>query len=362
VLDVNRFDCAVQIASESPDERFQRVASVHFDPKWGSAFWLRRLADLGIDGKQSFRSIEDLDCLGELTATDLRSFPLVDYIPRQFHDQLHRFTVAQTGGTTASGSTWTAYRDDEFEEAFIAPFVESATSLKFPAGQQWLFVGPSGPHIIGKAVRSLAMAFGSAEPFMVDFDPRWAKKLPDGSFARQRYVEHVTAQAMAILDSQEIGVLFTTPPVLDSLARRMSEAQRNRIRAVHYGGTAITPEQMRVFQENVLPQALHLSGYGNTLFGCCMELSACLGRQIDYFPFGNRLVFDTVANSDSEAAEGQVRFTRLDESMLIVGLLEREVAILLPPPKRAPTGFALHGLRNPHPPASTAGRLAIGLY
>ena len=35
---------------ETLAERIRRVISVHFDPVWGSAFWLARAASLGIDG------------------------------------------------------------------------------------------------------------------------------------------------------------------------------------------------------------------------------------------------------------------------------------------------------------------------
>ena len=56
------------------------------------------------------------------------------------------------------------------------------------------------------------------DPFSVDFDPRWAKKLADGSLARRRYLDHVTAQALDVLEREEVGVLFTTPPALAALA------------------------------------------------------------------------------------------------------------------------------------------------
>ena len=53
--------------------------------------------------------------------------------------------------------------------------------------------------IIGKVVRELARQTGSMDPFSVDFDPRSAKRLADGSTARQRYLDHVTTQALDVL-------------------------------------------------------------------------------------------------------------------------------------------------------------------
>jgi hypothetical protein len=347
-------------ACETMTEHLCRVVSTHFDPVWGTPFWLDRAASLGIDGLRHLHAVDDLGLLGEMTPRDLQDRPLLDYVPRQFHSRLDQLIVAQTGGTTVGGGKWTAYREEEFVEAFVLPFVVAAARHKFPPGQQWLFVGPSGPHVLGKVVRHLATAFGSPEPFAVDFDPRWAKKLPDDSFARQRYLGHVVEQAMAIIEAQDVGVLFTTPPCLMALSSLMTDAQRERITAVHYGGIAITREQMRHFQVEVFPRAVHLSGYGNTLFGCCMELAVKADREIDYFPFGKRLQFQIDSRDDS--GEGEVRFTRLDETFLIVGMRERDVASLIDPPADAPAEFVLPGLRNPRPPQSLAGKIAVGLY
>jgi phenylacetate-coenzyme A ligase PaaK-like adenylate-forming protein len=272
--------------------------------------------------------------------------------------------VAQTGGTTGPGA-WTVYDRHDFFAAFVDPFVSAAGAVGFPHGEQWLFVGPSGPHVIGKVVKHLASAFGSAEPFAVDFDPRWARKLPEGSFGRQRYLAHVVDQAMSVVDAQDVGAVFTTPPVLRALARRMSDAQRDRIRAVHYGGLAITREEMREFQANAFPRALHLSGYGNTLFGCCLELSTELGREIDYFPHGDRLVLEVVDARGApvpRGAPGAVRFTRLDRSMLIVRMRERDVAEPIPCPAHAAPGFGLAGVRNPHTPVAVVPGASEGIY
>ena len=352
-------------STETVDQRLRRVIDVHFHPTWGTPYWLDRARALGLDARREIRTTDDLSALGEMTPLDLRRRPMLDYVPRRLHERLDELVVAQTGGTTAGGGTWTAYRDEEFVEAFVLPFVAAAGAVGFPPREQWLFVGPSGPHVIGKAVRHLAAAFGSAEPFAVDFDPRWAKKLPQGSFARQRYLGHVIEQAMLVINGQDVGVLFATPPVLKSLAERMTASQRSRVRAVHYGGLPVSPAEMLHFGSESFPSALHLSGYGNTLFGCAMELSTRAGREIDYFPFGPRLLFETVGEDGSAAPPGeagQVRFTRLDETMLLVRVRERDHAVLLNPPADAPEEFVLPGLRNPATPASQAAQIATGLY
>jgi phenylacetate-coenzyme A ligase PaaK-like adenylate-forming protein len=346
------------------EARLERVLAVHFDPDGGTPYWLERAAALGVDVRRRVRTLDDLHLLGTMTPDDLRGRPLRDFVPRRFHGALRGFVVGQTGGTTGDG-VWTAYRADEFAAAFVVPFALAAKHVGFPRHGRWLYAGPSGPHVIGKVVAHLASGLGSADPFSVDFDPRWAKRLPDGSFAQERYLEHVVEQAMAVIRDQEIDVLFTTPIVLRRLAERMSEAQRAGIRGVHYGGTALARDALRDFQERDFPGAVHLSGYGNTLFGCCLELSAARGRALDYYPGGARLVLEVVGESGAPVppgATGRVRFTRLDESVLIVRMLERDAAVAVPLPPGAPAGFMLGGVRDPHSPAAIAPRQAVGLY
>lgn len=346
------------------EERLRRVMALHFDPAEGSAYWLDRAAAMGFDPAGRVERLVDLELLGAMSAEDLCARPLKDYVPRRFHRRLDRLIVGQTGGTTGGG-TWTAYVREEFEEAFVLPFVAAAGHVGFPAGETWLYVGPSGPHLIGKVVRHLANALGSPDPFSVDFDSRWAKRLPGDSFASARYVGHVVDQAMAVIERQEIGVLFTTPVVLGRLAGAMSAEQRDRIRGVHYGGMAISPGEMERFQRELFPRAVHLSGYGNTLFGCCLELTTRPGREPTYFPFGHRLFFEIVGENGTAVppgVRGRVRFTRLDESMLIVRMVERDEAVLADPAAEGPADFAMPGVRNPSPAARSPEPVAVGLY
>jgi thienamycin biosynthesis protein ThnN len=350
--------------NEGLEDRLRRVVDCHFDPDGGSRFWLDRQERLGIDARADVRSLPDLAILGEMTSDDLSQRPLRDYVPRRFHRHLGRFVLGQTGGTTGQG-IWTAYRQDEFYEAFVLPFVTAARRLGFPARQNWLYVGPSGPHIIGKAARHLATAMGSADPFSVDFDSRWAKHLPEGSFVARRYLQHVVDQAVDVIRHQSIGVLFTTPAVLAALAEAMRPEQRDRVRGVHYGGQAISPGQMQYLQERAFPNAVHVSGYGNTLFGCCLELNVAIGRQLDYYPQGSRLhleITDEQGASLGVGHTGQVRFTRLDESTLIVRFRERDRATLIAAPADRPEGFGLPGVRNPHTAWNPGVRPAEGLY
>ncbi len=346
------------------EDRLRHLMSVHFDPKWGAPFWIDRASQLGVDPRQDINHQTDLALLGELQAHDLQQRPVSDYIPRRFHDQIGQMVLGQTGGTTGPG-TWTAYRGDEFESAFIEPFALAAKHVGFPRNERWLFIGPGGPHIIAKAAPRLARRVHSPEPFSVDFDPRWARKLPANSTSSERYAQHVIDQAMDVINTQDIGVLFATPPVLTRLAQVMTEPQRLRIRGVHYGGMALNVDLLRKLQTESFPNAVHLSGYGNTLLGCCLELSADAGKTPAYFPLGDRLIFETtdVKGEPTPFGEpGRLRVTRLDETMLIVRLCERDEARLVTPPIDAPARFVMPGVDNPRPLSKAGTPPVAGLY
>lgn len=356
-------------------DRLRDLLALHLHPTLGSTYWLVRQERLGWSLRDRVRTFEDLWLLGPTPSQDLRRYPLKAFVPRAMHGQWPRFTIGETAGTSGRPRL-AAYRDDEFQIAFVDPFLRVAEATGFPRGEPWLWVGPSGPHIIGKVVRELARQTGSLDPFSVDFDPRWAKRLAEGSMARQRYLEHITEQALDVLEREEVGVLFITPPALASLTKRLSDRRREAIQGVHYGGMSLTPGIVNEFRA-AYPNAVHLAGYGNTLFGVVMEVADEPREAIDYFPLSPRVRFHVVerpARQDAASEDwppprcprrvpGRVLFHRLDESCLLVGMLERDQAELVPPsPAALALGGEADGLRNPRPSDDAKAKLQLGLY
>jgi hypothetical protein len=332
------------------DARLRELVALHFDPRWGAPWWLERARTLGLDPRAEVRSLADLARLGPMPLAELAHRPVQDFIPRRFHDRLAEFVTSETGGTTGPPRR-TAFRRDEFEAAFVAPFVHAARRTGFPTGESWLFVGPSGPHAIGKAARACAVALGSIDPFSVDFDPRWARRLPADSLARRRYLAHVVEQARAVLATQDIGVIFATPPVLEALGATMDPKRRERVTGIHLGGMAIAGDLLARLAREWFPNARILSGYGNSLAGVCPQLELAGDAPLDYFPHGTRLVLGVV--EPRADGRGRVRFHRLDESCFLPNVLERDEAeSIAPPGDAADAGFVGCGVREPRPPES----------
>ncbi|NOZ39547.1 MAG: long-chain fatty acid--CoA ligase [Planctomycetes bacterium] len=349
------------------DEHLREMLALHFHPQHGSRFWLARQSVLGFDVCDRVRCVDDLSLLGFMESQQLAGQSVWDFVPQGMQQDRRQFLTAETGGTTGDPVP-AVYSHEDFEAAFVTPFVEVATQIGFPTGGQWLFVGPTGPHIIGKAQRRLAEEMGAPDPWCVDFDPRWVKRLTPGTFAAKRYVDHVLDQAAATLRREEISVLFTTPPILQRLAELLDDSQRERIGGVHYGGMALSAEQINYFREQ-FSQAVHLSGYGNTLFGCALEVEDTQRQSVDYYPRSPRLLFEVLCDdeehSERQADEkfGQLVFHRFDRSMLLVGIKERDWATLIPPNAAArQAGLTGLGIRNPGPRAETQSKLRLGIY
>ena len=366
------------VLSQSPgdfEEHLHMMLDLHFHPANGSPYWLRREKALGIDVRREVQGLDDLYKLGPMDDASMRGLSIEEFIPGALLPQKRRLILGDTAGSMGKPKI-TAYTEEDFRRAFIEPFARAAAAMQFPKGENWLFIGPSGPHIIGKAARICAKRVGSMDPFAVDFDPRWIKKMNPGSMGHKRYLEHVIRQALDILSAQNVGVLFTTPSILAPLAGRMTETQRLRIRGVHYGGVALTRDNYTEFRKEAFPNAVHMSGFGNTLFGMCPELTDDEPRAIDYYPHGNRLIIRLIPAPDycvpdrerlrervPYGERGQIMFHRLDASGLIVNMCERDSAERIPPPPGfAHLGFFQDGLRHPQPLPDVRKRLRIGLY
>lgn len=352
------------------EAQLRDVLKTHFDPEQGAPYWLARAGELGFDPRAEVKCVADLHRLGTMDPKDIANRSLEEFLPRPLLDRRSELIIGQTGGTLGQPA-WTAYLETEFQAAFVDPFLVAAKHIGFPANGTWLYAGPSGPHIIARAADAIACASGAMPPFSVDFDPRWAGKLTAGSFSAERYVRHIVDQALAILEKQSVTVLFSTPVVVRALAGAMRPQQRDEILGVHYGGMAITASEMKELQTETFPNAVHLSGYGNTLFGCCLELSVADGRALTYFPHGDRILLGVLDESDERKAlpvynqsglQGRLVFSRLDQTLLLLNVVERDVVTLRDPPADAPAGFRLIGVESPSPRAQHRNTASVSLY
>lgn len=365
---------ADRVDSADALDRALRIVRLHCDPRSGARYWIEKAAERKIDVSEDLEGWEDLLRFGWMDEEAMRSRPIDDFVPALVPCAEPAMLLGETSALTGLPKT-AIFTPSEFEEAFIEPFDPAARAAGFPSSGSWLWIGPSGPHSIGQAAREIARRRSGRDPFSVDFDPRWFNKLAAHSFARRRYLGHLIDQAIHIIERESIEILFTTPSVLEPLAERMTPEARERITGVHYGGQALGRDRSQRLRAELFPGAVHLSGYGNSLFGVSMQIGTTDPDRPRYFPFGKRLrirIIDPEAHIEkppSEWAEaapgerGRVVFNRFDRSMMILNLLERDEAgrVVLGAGSQLP-GFATEGIECPEPSRAMRAPKAEGIY
>ncbi len=315
----------------------KEILALHFDPAHGTPYWLERQEALGFDVAAEICCREDFQRLGIMEVEELRRRPLTDFIPERFHAELSTLLLSETGGTTGEPCR-RVFSPAEFNRAFVLPWLDAVHKHGFPRNGTWLFVGPGGPHIIDRSARAMARAVGSLEPFTVDCDVRWIKRQAPGSLGFKLYLEHVLSQAMNVINHQQIDTLFTTPPLLTELGRRMNKDQRQRICGIHTGGMALSVGSRPALQQR-FPQAVILPGYGNSLFGVSFPLFTGDGGEDVFVPRDDSLWLQLAPlPATSQARQdlcrlvppgqrGRIILHRLDPTFLIINLPERDTAI-----------------------------------
>ncbi len=315
---------------------FEQILDLHFDKNEGTPYWLDVLEKKGLC-RADFNQITDLSQLGPMDVEQLRTRPVRDFIPALLLPGLHKMILSETGGTTGDPCR-RVYLPEEFQSAFVDPWLQTASRFNFPKDGRWLFIGPSGPHIIAQAARAFARGLGSLEPFSIDCDVRWIKQQQAGSMGHLLYLDHLFNQAVNIIAQQDITVLFTTPPLLLGLAEKMSTAQREQISGIHTGGMAQDSETSRKLSE-LFPEAVIIPGYGNSLFGVAFEKEQTAGVSSSFFVSDPALHLQLIPLPQEETEEarmseivdigqrGRVLFHRFDKSFLLINMLERDTAI-----------------------------------
>ncbi|MDT3398361.1 phenazine antibiotic biosynthesis protein [Streptomyces sp. B1866] len=319
-----------------PDAFVQAAMEWHFNPDTGSPFWLARAASLPFDPRTDVRTIADLTLFPNVTA-ELREVPARDLIPRGYGPNPPVVGVYESGGTTGAPKRVVCLSD--WMDRLTRGLSAGLDALGVPRGLDWLAIAPSGPHMVGEMVGRAAERHGGIM-FRIDMDPRWVKKL----FATGRteeaeaYVDHVIEQAAPILRTQDIGVLMTTPPLLERIARHddLIELIGQKVRGVMWGGAHMDADTRDLLRTEVFPHSRLYGTYGNTMMlggaterlGLADDEPCVFDPQEPYVTFS---VIDPATGKPVEYGEfGQVVMSHVSKSCLLPNNLERDLALRVP--------------------------------
>src|SRR5947209_617355 len=292
----------------------------YFDTFGELTVYLVDVYDVALSKLFSIRTkgFDDLKQFGHFEDEWLRGGPVRRWVPKALQDK--PIYVFETGGTTGIPKSRVVIDDFRIDyEMFSASLPEKY----FPKGSNWLMLGPSGPRRLRLAVEHLCQYRGGI-CFCVDLDPRWVIKLIKKGWTEhlKAYQEHVIDQAMTVLSAgHDIKCLFTTPKLLDALAKRLEEegssVARTGITGIFCGGTEMTSQWIRfTIQEYLGPGVYIAPTYGNTLMGlAAAEMpTAKDGYKINYYAPQPRAVAEVVDfdNNDKvveHGKEGRVMLT-----------------------------------------------------
>lgn len=325
----------LDVVDPDPDDYVQAVMHWHFSPETGSPYWLRRVEQLDFDPRTGVRTFDDLRLFPNVI-DEFRDVAVEDLIPRGLRGADREIAgIYESGGTTGAPKRFVMFeRWMEFalswDEHHYADLGTTNT----------LAIAPSGPHMFGEFASRRARRHDGVK-FTVDLDPRWIKHLiaTGDTEGAERYAEHLIDQAAAILTTQSVGILITTPPLLERLARRpeLVDAVRAQVRYLCWSGAHMDADTREILRQEVFP-GIPLKGlYGSTtILGMSRERDSELEDGLAVFdtpsPFITFRVVDPATGDDvAEGERGQVVMNHLTRYALLPNNLERDTALRAEP-------------------------------
>jgi len=324
---------------DSDADAFIRAAmDWHFSPETGSPFWLERAKTLGFDPRASVKGFEDLARFPNVT-NELRDVRAEDLIPKGYGPHPDVVGVFESGGTTGAPKRVVVLR--EWWEQGLAWANFNLEQHGVPRNRNWLTLLPSGPHMAGELVKDQAAALGGID-FRIDMDPRWVKKLiANGDIDQaEAYAEHLIDQAAFVLETQDIGILMATPPLLERLSRRddLVELVRRNVEVIHWAGAHMDADTRYLYRSEVFPGVKLYGHYGSTMvLGGASERPGLTDDEPCIFdPFSPYVTFSVVDPATGAAVpygeRGQVVMNHVSRSFLLPHNLERDMATRIEPP------------------------------
>jgi phenylacetate-coenzyme A ligase PaaK-like adenylate-forming protein len=320
-----------------PDEFIRAAMDWHFSPGTGSPFWLERARSLGFDPRTEVRTFKDLTLFPNVT-DELRDVPVHDLIPQGYGLHPNVVGVFESGGTTGAPKRIVILRD--WFDRMLAWNLAQMEAIGAPTNRDWLVLAPNGPHMVGEFMRRQAAAMGGLR-FTIDMDPRWVKQLIAAGRADEAdaYAEHLIDQAAFVLQTQEIGLVMSTPPLLERLARRddLVELVRRKVQMIEWGGAHMDADTRHLYRTEVFPGVMLHGGYGSTMvLGGSAERRVLTDDDPCIFdPFSPYITFSVVDPDTGRPVpygeRGQVVMNHVSKSFLLPNNLERDMATRIPP-------------------------------
>lgn len=324
-------------SSGDPQEFLRAAMEWHFDPQTGSTYWLKRATSLPFDPRKDVKRIEDLALFPNIV-DELRDVRAEDLIPRGYGSHPNVVDISESGGTTGTPKHVVVLRD--WVDKWGAWMSTQLDAHEFPHNRNWLALLPGGPHLVGELARELAILRGGLA-FTIDMDPRWVKKCIALGLIEQAnaYAEHLVSQAAFLLHNQDIGVLFTTPSLLERIAQHdnLVELINQKVQGILWGGTHMDADTLHLFRTEVFPSVKLVGEYGSTMIlgGIPQRVGQTPDDSCIYDPPSPFITFSvvnaTLGHTVDYGKRGQIVMNHLSKNMLLPNNLEHDLATRIEP-------------------------------
>ena len=355
------------------DGYLKNILNLHFDKESGTPYWVKRASERNIDVTKEIHTLEDFKRIFAFKnrdemikyEEDLRKRPLEDFIPKKVRGDMPWIWAAETGGTTgaAKRGTW----GSRYWENILKFSNEMLDLNNVPRNENWLFIGPTGPHTTGRLVISIAENRGGMI-FCIDMDPRIVRSyLAEGNEkAVKNYIEHIWKQVRPIIEHQNIGVLFCTASLLELLPQYLDSSHLQKIKAVVHAGLSMSGDTYRFLKQELFPEKPVVGIYGTSVSGISFQKPyEDDDYRIVYIPSQPFILLEAI-NEDGTIAgygeEGDVRCFRFTEDSLIPGFIERDKGIRVKPFGKVAGKYDWDWIGDIHSPASLSGQKIEGVY
>jgi hypothetical protein len=347
-----------------PEEYLRVAMQWHFGAETGSPFWLSRVGKLGFDPLRDVRGYEDL-ALFPNVVDELRYVAVEDLIPRGYGPNPPKPKVFETGGTTGAPKR-IIFMPDWVEAAVDRMLAGPSFAGREPANI--LAAVPTGPHKIGNQYDWIVERQNTIK-FSIDIDPRWVKKLISlgKNDEVKAYVEHVLDQIEHVLETQSVGLMAITPPLLQACAGRprLKELINAKIGVVFWGGAHMTVDERFKLAYEDFPNVKLISRYNSALILQGARERGGVGADDDliYDPYSPVVTFRVVDPETMRPVPygqwGQVVMNHISKGVFLPNNLERDTAIRV----EGPEGQIGDSVASPKPVASFEGERVIeGIY
>jgi phenylacetate-coenzyme A ligase PaaK-like adenylate-forming protein len=271
---------------------------------------------------------------------ELRDVRVEDLVPRGYGTDPDIVGVFESGGTTGAPKRVIVLRD--WWHRMVEAMSASMDAHGMPRNVNWLSLAPTGPHLLGRALSHYAVSRGGLN-FSIDMDPRWVRKLilAGRTAEAEAYTEHLIEQAGFVLRTQDVGVLMTTPPMLERLAVRddLRTLINDKVGGIHWGGAHMDTAMRHWYQTEVFPDVTLHGSYGSTMalgvVGHERPAAEHAGRCVfdAHSPYVTFAVVDPATGRQVGYGErGQVVMNHVSKNMLLPNNLERDLGTRVEPP------------------------------